>query len=504
MIDDDLDFAPPPRWRRIFPRWLRNIIWLDAAAHYDAFLSYSWKSDGETAPVIQSVIHRFLCPWYKVRARTVFRDRSHLAAGGDFPTEIRKRIDRSDHFVALASPEAAASRGMELEAAHWFSRPRKGELVIVVTSGDADSWPVIRDSLVPPTLRARVSEPIWVDSRICLQAVARGETGPAVRAQLVESLRQLFLRLYPGRDWGQLLGEERRQRRRALRLLSAALIAFVGLSVALSFLWRDADRSQRIAVAQRLAAQAQLLVARQPAQAERGALLGVEAMSRFGALGLRSVQADQSLRGALALLPGRLSAMKVELGDAHDVVTFSPNGHYLLVERDGRASLHDVLSRTILGNIQIGKSIVDYDRPPLTRLATFSTQSTQVAIEFMAGDQRAIVVLETATMREVGRVMLADRPSQLALSPDDRYLVATYGDRGQADVWTLADRSHASAFQFGRRVRELAFDPGCSGSESGREVVPDSGRGVAVGVRMDGQFPVSRWVLERPGNGYGK
>ena len=44
----------------------------------------------------------------------------------------------------------------------------------------------------------------------------------------------------------------------------------------------------------------------------------------------------------------------------------------------------------------------------------------------------------------------------------------------------------------------------CSGSESGREVVPDSGRGVAVGVRMDGQFPVSRWVLERPGNGYGK
>ena len=39
-----------------------------------------------------------------------------------------------------------------------------------------------------------------------------------VREELTEDLKQLFLR-YPGKDWGQLRGEERSQRRRALTLL---------------------------------------------------------------------------------------------------------------------------------------------------------------------------------------------------------------------------------------------------------------------------------------------
>src|SRR5262245_40505113 len=74
------DLAPPKPWRRFVPAWLRSLIWIDCAGRYDAFLSYSWKSDSEVAPVIQSVIQRFLCPWYKLRAKTVFRDLSCLPA----------------------------------------------------------------------------------------------------------------------------------------------------------------------------------------------------------------------------------------------------------------------------------------------------------------------------------------------------------------------------------------------------------------------------------------
>jgi hypothetical protein len=97
-----LDLAPPKPWRRFVPSWLRSLIWVDSAGTYDAFLSYSWKSDSEIAPVIQSVIQRFLCPWYKLRAKTIFRDLSCLPAGSSLEKELFDRIDRSKHFIVLA------------------------------------------------------------------------------------------------------------------------------------------------------------------------------------------------------------------------------------------------------------------------------------------------------------------------------------------------------------------------------------------------------------------
>ena len=71
-----------------------DLVWVDSARGYDAFLSCSWKSDREVAPVIQSIIERFLCPWYKLRAKTVFRDLSCLPAGSSLENELFDRLDR--------------------------------------------------------------------------------------------------------------------------------------------------------------------------------------------------------------------------------------------------------------------------------------------------------------------------------------------------------------------------------------------------------------------------
>ena len=99
-----LDKAPHKPWRRFLPVWLRSLIWVDYADSYDAFLSYSWKSDRQVAPVIQSVIQRFLCPWYKLRAKTVFRDLLCLPASSSLEAELFYRLDRSKHLIVLASP----------------------------------------------------------------------------------------------------------------------------------------------------------------------------------------------------------------------------------------------------------------------------------------------------------------------------------------------------------------------------------------------------------------
>src|SRR6516225_9452303 len=131
-----LDLARPKPWRRWLPSWLLSLVWADSADKYDAFLSYSWKADSKTAPVIQSVLQRYLCPWYRLRAKTIFRDLSCMPAGSSLQQELFDRIERSTHFIVLASHEAAQSGGMEMEARHWFSQARGGQVLIIVTEGE--------------------------------------------------------------------------------------------------------------------------------------------------------------------------------------------------------------------------------------------------------------------------------------------------------------------------------------------------------------------------------
>jgi WD40 repeat protein len=242
----DPDLRPLPRARRFIPRWLRSLIWLESASRYDAFLSYSWKSDRDNAEAIQAVLHRFLRPWYRVRAKSIFRDLSSMPAGSNLMKELNARIDRSDHLIVLASPAAALSRGMELEAQHWFSEDRGGEIIIVVTDGEAADWETLRDKLLPPTLKEKCKEPVWCDvSRITGVAAPR-LPGALLRSQLIEGLRQLFLRLYPESSWEQLRGEERWQRNKALGLMFGALVVTIGFCVGLWRLWDLAERRAAI------------------------------------------------------------------------------------------------------------------------------------------------------------------------------------------------------------------------------------------------------------------
>ena len=119
-----LDLAPPKARRRILPAWMRSLIWVDAAPRYDAFLSYSWALDSKIAPVIQWVLQRFLCPWYRVRAKTIFRDLSSLPAGSNLEKELFDRLDRSTHLIVLASTAAAQ--------AHQVAFSKNGSRLLVI------------------------------------------------------------------------------------------------------------------------------------------------------------------------------------------------------------------------------------------------------------------------------------------------------------------------------------------------------------------------------------
>jgi hypothetical protein len=244
-------------WERVQQRlrsgarrdWLRSLIWVDATEKNDAFLSYSWKSDNKVAPVIQSVIQHFLCPWYKTRALTVFRDLSCLPAGSSLEAELFDRLDKSAHLIVLASPEAKSSRGMEIEATHWFSQPRKGEVLIIVTAGEFNAWEQIRDRLLPPVVAHDLrTEPLWIPLQQRRARILASPSDHQLRGELVEDLKQILLRFYPTCNWDQLRGQERLQRRRAWHLVWGVIVLLLLLLASASgFAWyaleqRDADR----------------------------------------------------------------------------------------------------------------------------------------------------------------------------------------------------------------------------------------------------------------------
>jgi hypothetical protein len=228
-----LDLASPRAWRRWVPSWFRSLVWVDDADKYDAFLSYSWKSDSKTAAVVHSVLQQFLCPWYRFRAKTIFRDLSCMPAGSSLQGELFDRIDRSTHLIVLASPEAAHSCGMELEANHWYDRRRDGQVLIIVTDGEFKSWEDIHDRLLPAAVRTNlVSEPLWIPLRHRRTEILNNPNSQALRALLVEDLKQVLLRLHAPRTWEELHGDERAQRRRALRIVWTFAFLFLGLALA--------------------------------------------------------------------------------------------------------------------------------------------------------------------------------------------------------------------------------------------------------------------------------
>jgi hypothetical protein len=142
---------------------------------------------------------------------------------------------------------------MEIEARHWFSDLRNGQVVIIVSSGDCETWEEIRDHLLPPAVRNNLaSEPLWVPLQHHRHKILANPNHYQLREELIEDLKQVLLRFYPARDWGQLRGEERSQRRRAIGILSGVALLFLVLAVAAIGFARYTEK-QRVLAEERLA-----------------------------------------------------------------------------------------------------------------------------------------------------------------------------------------------------------------------------------------------------------
>jgi tetratricopeptide (TPR) repeat protein len=215
-----------------------------AAPLYDAFISYSHAKDKALAAALQSAMQRLGKPWYRRRALRLFRDDTSLTATPHLWPSIEKALGQSRFLILMASPEAAASRWVNQELAWWIGHKGADTVLIALTAGELEwdgatgDFHASEATPLPPALAGKFAdEPLWIDLR-----PYRDDASP--RDGRFTDLAASIAAALHGRAKEDLLSQEVRQQRRALRLAGSAVGLLVVLLGLAGWQWNVA-RAQR-------------------------------------------------------------------------------------------------------------------------------------------------------------------------------------------------------------------------------------------------------------------
>ena len=440
----------------------------DEAAIFDAFISYSHAVDGKLAPALQTGLHRFAKPWYRLRALRVFRDETSLSANPALWDSIVHALDRSRWLVLLASPDAARSKWVNQEIEHWCATKQAANVLVVVTSddrpGDFD-WE--RSNAVPPALRSELdSEPRAVDLRWAHAA----QDVSLHNARFRDAVADVAATLH-GRPKDELYGEDVRQHKRTRRLVRAVvamlalLLAGAIVAAVIAFDQREQARAERdraeaqarLATSRQLASQSQLDV---DDRYDRSLLLGVEAVRVQP-----TFEARASLLAALGAHPGLEAFLHghgspllalAATGDGRSIASVSQGGTALRWDTATHQPLPEPLS--------VGAaSAAAFDQEG-SILATGTSVSGLVTLRELPDGRELGPPLETGL----------SQVNSLALSLDGRVLAAGEADAMVIGLWDVRTGTALGVPVWGEFTGAMAFGP-----DGATFVTGDLGGGVA-------------------------
>ncbi|OLT10050.1 hypothetical protein BJF78_29435 [Pseudonocardia sp. CNS-139] len=330
----------------------------DSSHDYNAFISYGRASDAALAPVLRDSLNGYARPAFRPRAIRTFCDTRSLAAGGGVESSLRSHLDRAEHFVLVASPASAQSEWVAKELRWWLETRSADQIVIVHTerddrldpdSGDFD-W--ARTDALPALLRGTFDEsPLRVD--------LRGMSPDALSMRdprWSDAIATIAARLL-GRDKDELVGEDLRQYRRAVRFRRASVSGLVVLTVfalvatVVAVVQRDAAVTEaRRALAGQMIAQSN---ERREAAPREGLLFALAAHevdpTPASRAALLSAVAEGHYRGELR---GRAQPVRA--------TAFSPDGRILAGgDSAHRVYLWDRATRTRLAEMAVGGDVFD-------------------------------------------------------------------------------------------------------------------------------------------------
>jgi WD40 repeat protein len=435
---------------------------------YNAFISYSHTADSTFAAALQSALHRFAKPWYKLRALHIFRDQTNLAVNPGLWSSIRDSLDQSLFLILLASPEAAASPWVEKEADYWISKNGTSHVLLVLTGGTL-KWdhsvgsftPEHSNALPAGLLHSFPEEPLFLDVRWARDSATHlGLHEPRFH----EAVLQLACTLH-NRPKDELDGADIRSRRHARWLAATTLIAILLIAL---FALRQTHESQREStqnMAASLAASSAKLLADSPDRAAEAALLAIES-NRLSP----SFEANQALRAAASLLPAGSQYYPPDnpnSGERVRDIAFSANGLFLAVGRDdGSTQLVDLGKRKPRGyftpdaqpaaridlSSDAAKALQDNDA---VASVAFSPDGALLASGARDG---AVHIWTIPSGREALRILHAVAVSQVAFHPTSNQL-ATASDDGHVRIFDIPHAALIADFKCGDKIASTSFSP---------------------------------------------
>jgi WD40 repeat protein len=439
---------------------------------YDAFISYSHAVGGQLVVRVQATLQTLAKPWYRRRALRVFRDTTSLSANPELWRAIEDALGKSRFLILMLSPEAAQSPWVGREVAWWKTHRGAASSLLVLTAGTLD-WnnelgDFSEDSVVPAGLRGWFErEPLWVDLRWATKEEHVSARDPRFRdcvADLAAPIRRL--------PKDELIGEDIRQHRRAMRtargagalLVALTITAVIGAVIAIH--QRDVARNRtELATARQLAATA---VSDIPLRLDVAERLAAEAYRRRPNAGteaalMRTVTASPHFVRALdngSTITGLTPVT------ASSVVTGGADG---AVRQCGAASGHCV----VIGGVEGRVTHVVADRSG--RYAAAS------------GSGRDLVVVDLESPHRLTRIRAPAQVQDLAIGPGGMLAVAS-GDPSGVSLYRLPTGTRIASRDPGELVPEVL-----SFTDSGNELLLGTNMGQFRWLRVPTLDPVGAW-----------